>query len=140
VTVPSVSLREVKVMSEENEEMEGPYDNCDSCGNDYEFHNDKDSLVIWLTTPNCNHVEAICPHCSNEVRIYCEPEVILWILKECRLGIKLGLAAPKDMQERMAEDDTEPTFTLTESFPEELPGWVWRQLGDDIRKFEHGEE
>lgn len=115
-----------------------PFDNCDNCGNDYEFHHDKDALVIYLTTPHCNHVKAVCPHCSQETRIYCEPNVILWILKKCKLSIMLGRSAPPDMLDRMNVEDSSIVFTS--ETPCELPGWILRQLGDDIRKFEHGEQ
>lgn len=122
-------------------------DNCASCGNDYEIHQHKDAMFLFLLSPDCNHIEAICPNCGQEKVLFLEPEVVLYVMRQAHLSVKLALQASEDFQAIADEwngvilDADLPDLTKPLTM-EDLPELSWnefRSLSNDIRKLERGE-
>ena len=80
-----------------------PHDNCDSCGEDYEFSSERDFMCLFLRNPECTHVLATCPHCGNEERIFVTPESVLGITEECHLPFRLYKETPAEILRIAAE-------------------------------------
>lgn len=122
-------------------------DNCDQCGKDYDFVNPRDNVHIFLIDPTCNHVEAVCPYCGCISRIYLEPEAVLFVISTYSLGIKLHSEADDELRQtahniwnRDAPIPYLPTdYSAWPNLPD-LTGRQFRDLGDDIRGFERGED
>lgn len=123
--------------------MDDPHDTCDGCGNEYEIDGVKDVLWLYINNPECNHVQALCPHCGATSRLYIEPVTLLWVMGQAKLPLSLGVEAPKEMQEKVAEWEETIPYVPVDMPIEELPDLTspqFRQLGDDIRKLEREEE
>lgn len=116
-------------------------DNCDGCGEDYDFVPERDAVHIFLIDPECNHVEAHCPFCETLSRIYLEPEAVLYAISTYHLGIKLHPEADEELRAR-AHDiwnrDAPIPYLPTDYLPD-LTGRQFHELGDDIRHFERGD-
>lgn len=75
------------------------HDNCDGCGQDYDFDKERDVLCLYLNYPECNHVEATCPHCGRSTRIFLVPEGVINLLTEIHLNLRMVAEPPEELLE-----------------------------------------
>lgn len=123
------------------------HDNCDDCGQDYDFDPSKDVLVLYLQEHRCNHVLATCPHCGGTTRIFIIPESFMGVL-ELKLPLRIAPEPDEDVLS-LARELYGDTFDAGEDAdvkwrrrdkteqprPPDIPrDWI-RQLMDDLRTF-----
>lgn len=127
------------------------HENCDNCGEDYDFAPEIAKLFHHFQSP-VNYVEAVCPSCGADERIFVSPGVAYDMLKDGAVGILMGLDPHPDRAATwysfLNDQDVEEVEGFHEDPPaqmelflpdRELTGMEFHQLGDDIRKFERGE-
>lgn len=119
------------------------HDNCNSCGTDYDFDKEHDTLCLFIKNPECNHVLAVCPVCEATCRIFIIPEVVAQVLT-LKLPLRVYCDTPDDVMNMVAEllgiEMAEEADTLyhesgtSYGLPEPPRDWL-RDLYDDMREF-----
>jgi hypothetical protein len=107
------------------------HDNCDECGRDYDFSPERDVMQIFLKNPECDHVLAICPHCSGTTRIYVIPQVVVGLIEQLKLPIRIFADTPPEIMRMVAELLEIDMAEGPASQPEEDTVWLNRQAPSD---------
>lgn len=113
---------------------------CDACGQKYDFTREQARLAIYLEDVDCTHIQAICPNCKNQERIFCRSDVALKVMDDCKLTLTLAPRAPADLKASAARCwgvPAEPAAVVVGSEQTEVPvprEWV-AELYDDLRNW-----
>jgi ATP-dependent Clp protease ATP-binding subunit ClpA len=81
-----------------NEVIRTPHDACDNCGAEYDFHPDRDFLVVYLGNPECNMLVAQCPECEAYSQVFCDPPTLVLLQDRLDLAVDTRLHAPEEVQ------------------------------------------
>ena len=125
-----------------------PMDACMHCGKDYALSEENARLQLFVRTPDCNFIQANCPHCDGWTRIFITIDTTCELIET--LAILLFADAPAEIAESWARVNGAPQQeadvsteigddTVLTKLPEldELPPDLRRQLYDWMRETDH---
>lgn len=104
---------------------------CDSCGEAYDFSPANARLFLFIEDPQCNYVEAKCPKGHSE-RSYVKPDGATRVLGANHLHITLAARATEQLRTLAADAWARQTAAVREvPVPRE---WM-TELYDDLRNW-----